>query len=84
MYLCTYSCEYSCMSLNTDYSSDLESLREQAEEGARMGYTGKQVIHPDQLPIVMKAFSPSPEQVKWAEGLIDAFHYHQQSGQVSH
>ena len=49
-----------------------------------MGYTGKQVIHPDQLPVVMEAFSPSPEQVKCAEGLIDAFHYHQQSGKVSY
>ena len=54
-----------------------------SEEGARMGYTGKQVIHPNQVPIVRQAFSPSPERVKWATGLIEAFHDHQKSGKVS-
>lgn len=62
---------------------DLEGLKHVSEEGARMGYTGKQVIHPDQVPIVRQAFSPSPERVKWATGLIEAFHKHQISGKVS-
>jgi len=60
----------------------MESLKRHAEEGAMMGYTGKQVIHPDQVPIVTKIFSPSPEQVEWAKGLIDAFHHHHQSGKA--
>ncbi len=47
-----------------------------------MGYSGKQVIHPDQLPIVKAAFSPKPEQLEWASGLIEAFHEHQKSGKV--
>ena len=47
-----------------------------------MGYTGKQVIHPSQVPVVQRAFSPSQEQVQWASGLIQAFHQHQQSGKV--
>ena len=47
-----------------------------------MGYTGKQVIHPAQVPVVQQAFSPSREQVQWAGGLIQAFHQHQQSGKV--
>ena len=47
-----------------------------------MGYTGKQVIHPAQVPVVQRAFSPSQEQVQWASGLIQAFHQHQQSGKV--
>ena len=63
--------------------SDLEGLKRVSEEGARMGYTGKQVIHPDQVPVVRQAFSPSPERVKWATGLIKAFHEHQKSGKVS-
>lgn len=62
--------------------ADLESLRVQAEEGARMGYTGKQVIHPDQVPVVQQAFSPSSIQTKWATELIDAFNQHQQTGKV--
>ena len=63
--------------------SDLEGLKRVSEEGACMGYTGKQVIHPNQVPVVRQAFSPSPERVKWATGLIEAFHKHQKSGKVS-
>ena len=66
-----------------DLYTDLEGLKRQAEDGARMGYTGKQVIHPDQVPIVRQAFSPSPEMVNWATGLIQAFHDHQKSGKVN-
>ena len=62
--------------------SDLDGLKRQSEEGARMGFTGKQVIHPDQVPVVRQAFSPSPERVKWATGLIKAFYEHQKSGKV--
>jgi len=63
--------------------SDLDGLREQALEGARMGYTGKQVIHPSHVPIVQEAFSPSAERVEWATELIKEFQEHQKSGQVS-
>lgn len=48
-----------------------------------MGYTGKQVIHPDQIPIVQEAFLPQPNQIEWAKNLLAAFEDHQQSGKVS-
>jgi len=62
---------------------DTETLKEQSLEGARMGYTGKQVIHPIQVPVVQEAFSPSPKKVEWATELIKAFEEHQQSGKAS-
>lgn len=62
-----------------DYK-DLEGLRIQSEQGARMGFTGKQVIHPGQVDIVQKAFMPSEVKIKWARGLVEAFKSHQQSG----
>ena len=34
-----------------DYK-DMEGLRRQSEEGAGWGFTGKQVIHPDQVSIL--------------------------------
>ena len=43
---------------------------------------GKQVIHPDQVPIVQQAFSPSQEEIVWAQKLIAAFEEHQMSGKV--
>lgn len=47
-----------------------------------MGFTGKQVIHPGQIPIVNAAFSPSKERVQWATEMIQAFDEYQKSGQV--
>ncbi len=61
---------------------ELDSLQKEAESGARLGFTGKQVIHPNQVPVVQTAFSPSVDQVDWAVGLIEAFRQHQASGKV--
>lgn len=66
--------------VHIDYK-DTEGLREQAIEGAKMGFTGKQVIHPIQVPIVQEAFSPNPKKVEWATELIKAFQEHQKSGE---
>jgi len=62
-----------------DYK-DHEGFREQCLEGAQMGFNGKQVIHPSQIPIAQKAFLPSPEKIEWAIEVIDAFEEHQKSG----
>ncbi|KAL1497876.1 hypothetical protein ABEB36_008762 [Hypothenemus hampei] len=59
---------------------DLEGLKIQSEEGARLGYTGKQVIHPAQVPIVQEAFLPTSTQVEWATGLLESFEKHQKQG----
>src|SRR5581483_4411444 len=37
---------------------DLEGLRAEARRGAQLGYTGMQVIHPNQVPVVQEAFTP--------------------------
>ncbi|XP_060785510.1 citramalyl-CoA lyase, mitochondrial isoform X2 [Neoarius graeffei] len=62
-----------------DYQ-DGEGLRQQAREGALMGFTGKQVIHPNQIKAVQEEFSPSPDKVIWATELITAFEEHQKLG----
>ena len=62
---------------------DEDGLRRQSEQGARMGYTGKQLIHPNQVQVVNKAFTPSQERIEWATQLIAAFQEHQSSGKVS-
>ncbi|XP_024919634.1 citramalyl-CoA lyase, mitochondrial isoform X3 [Cynoglossus semilaevis] len=64
-----------------DYK-DEAGLRQQAREGALMGFTGKQVIHPGQIQAVQEEFSPSPERVQWARELIAAFEHHQEEGKV--
>ncbi|XP_048348303.1 citramalyl-CoA lyase, mitochondrial isoform X5 [Sphaerodactylus townsendi] len=59
---------------------DEEGLRKQSREGALMGFTGKQVIHPKQIAVVQEEFSPSPEKIKWAHELMAAFDEHQHKG----
>lgn len=59
---------------------DLEGLKKQAEQGAAWGFMGKQVIHPQQVPIVQAAFSPSESSIQWAKELIDAYEAHEKEG----
>lgn len=47
-----------------------------------MGFTGKQIIHPNQIPICQEAYSPSVEKIEWARQLIEGFEKHQKSGKV--
>ncbi len=60
----------------------MEGLKLQCEQGAKMGFTGKQVIHPGQVDVCQQAFTPSKDKIDWAIGLIDAFNHHQKSGAV--
>lgn len=55
-------------------------MKRQSLEGANMGFTGKQVIHPSQVEIVQSAFTPSDEKIEWARELVNAFTEHQKSG----
>ena len=56
--------------LNLD---DPEGLRREAAACARLGFTGKASIHPNQLPIIHEAFTPTPEQIGKARRVIAAF-----------
>ncbi|XP_061548127.1 citramalyl-CoA lyase, mitochondrial [Phycodurus eques] len=62
-----------------DYK-DEGGLRRQAREGALMGFTGKQIIHPGQVGAVQQEFSPTRQRVRWAQELIAAFEQHQKEG----
>src|SRR5215470_13983587 len=56
--------------LNLD---DPEGLRREAAACARLGFTGKASIHPNQLPIIHQAFTPTPEQIAKARRVVAAF-----------
>lgn len=59
---------------------DIEKLRREAEFGAQMGYSGKQVIHPNQVSPVQQAFTPGPEAIAHAQRIIDSFEASQKAG----
>jgi len=56
--------------LNLD---DPEGLRQEATGCARLGFTGKASIHPNQIAIINEAFTPSAEQIARARKLVAAF-----------
>ena len=65
--------------VNNDYQN-LEQLQQEAEQGAQMGYSGKQVIHPNQIDVVQKAFTPSPQKIAWAKEVVKNYEQQQQEG----
>jgi len=59
---------------------DVEKIRQESLFGARMGYTGKQIIHPNQVAPVQETFTPDDESIAHARRLVEAFEEHQQKG----
>ena len=59
---------------------DLEGLRLEAEQGAGWGFSGKQVIHPNQVPVVQEAFTPSTEEIDYAKRVVETFDASQREG----
>lgn len=51
---------------------DLDTLRADSTAAAAAGFAVKACIHPRQVPVVRRAFAPSPEEVGWAEEVVDA------------
>ncbi len=49
---------------------DLDGLRTSTVELRRRGFGGRQAIHPDQIPVINAAFTPTPEQVDQARALL--------------
>jgi citrate lyase subunit beta/citryl-CoA lyase len=52
---------------------DGEGFLREAEEGRRIGFDGKSLIHPNQIAACHKAFAPSAAEVDRAKALVDAF-----------
>ncbi len=52
---------------------DAAVVRAEAEQGLEFGFDGKSLIHPDQIEPVNAVFSPSPDQIAWAETVVAAF-----------
>ncbi len=51
---------------------DLDGLRASAQQARRLGYTGMHLIHPTHVPVVNEVFTPTAEEVKQWQGLIEA------------
>ena len=65
----------------TDFR-DLEGLERDAREAARDGFVGKVAIHPDQVAVINRAFTPSADEVAHAERIVKAFEENPGAGAV--
>ncbi|PKB14914.1 citrate lyase subunit beta/citryl-CoA lyase [Novosphingobium kunmingense] len=52
---------------------DADLLAAEAAQGVEFGFDGKSAIHPAQVEICNAAFSPSAEEIAWAQSVVDAF-----------
>jgi citrate lyase beta subunit len=52
---------------------DPEGFRAEAEDGRRLGFDGKSLIHPNQIAPCHGAFAPSESEVERARALVEAF-----------
>jgi citrate lyase subunit beta/citryl-CoA lyase len=62
---------------------DGAGLRAESEAARREGFTGKLAIHPDQVPVINAAFTPSGDDVRHAEEIVAAFEAHPSAGVLS-
>ena len=55
-----------------NYADDA-AFEANTRHGAQLGFEGRQIIHPRQIPIAHKVYSPTPERVAWAKKITKAF-----------
>jgi|SRR5579862_689187 len=63
--------------------ADAEGLDKSAQTALAMGFQGKMCIHPDQLAIVNRVFTPSEAEIAFAEKVVAAFARAEAEGSAS-
>ncbi|MDH5432272.1 MAG: CoA ester lyase [Nitrosopumilus sp.] len=52
---------------------DSKGLENDCKLGKSLGYTGKSIIHPDQISVVHKLFHPNKSEILWAEKVCKVY-----------
>jgi citrate lyase subunit beta/citryl-CoA lyase len=52
---------------------DAEAFEKSTREGRQMGYEGRMLIHPSQIEPSHRIYTPAPEDVDWAKGVVKVF-----------
>ena len=52
---------------------DADGFRQSCAQGAEFGFDGKTLIHPGQIDVCNDIFSPSADDVAWAQKVVDVF-----------
>ncbi|MEV6532764.1 CoA ester lyase [Streptomyces sp. NPDC051639] len=51
---------------------DLSGLREETERARALGFQGKGAVHPRQIPVITRAFTPSADEIAAAQDILTA------------
>lgn len=68
--------------VTTDFS-DPNTLEDEATDSLEMGFSGKQIIHPNQIEPVQNAFTPDDDEIEYALSLIKKYEENEQNGQAA-
>lgn len=52
--------------------SDLQGLRDEADDAVATGFDGKVAIHPSQVAVIRDAYAPAPGRIDWATRVLEA------------
>ncbi|HMG45900.1 MAG TPA: CoA ester lyase [Allosphingosinicella sp.] len=63
--------------------SDIEGLAAYAARARRDGFTGMMAIHPDQVPVINAAFTPSAAEIAHARAVVAAFEANPEAGALA-
>lgn len=61
---------------------DADGLRSVCEQGKRLGFDGKSLIHPKQLETTNRVFSPSEEEIAHAKAVVAAWQQAEDKGVI--
>jgi len=53
--------------------NDTKELEQDCKIGKSLGYSGKSIIHPDQIPVVHRLFHPNKSEIIWAEKVCKTY-----------
>lgn len=57
----------------TLHFKDLDQVRKDAEQGAKLGFDGKWAIHPSHIDIINSVYTPSRDELKRALAIMDEY-----------
>jgi len=52
---------------------DMEAFEKSTRYGRQLGYEGRMLIHPSQIEPSHKIYTPEPDDVEWAKGVVKVF-----------
>ena len=61
---------------------DLDALARSCQDARCLGFAGKSLVHPAQIPIANRCFAPSADERDWARRVLDAWETARRDGEA--